>query len=596
MKVPASVMEAAYRPALKQRKYRHDAYTALDMFSGFGGLSQGIEQAGFDLIYAVNHKEYKVRIHEANHPTAEHWIADLVNEDLPSYHDVRDLPPVTLVAAGFSCTNHSGANSMKAYAEEASLFDMEDPDYEARVTRSERDRATANCLLAYAAKHHPLLIVGECTTEFQSWGKLVPGKRKVGDGSTYRWWLRQFELLGYEHKVVFLNSMFFGVSQSRDRGYWVFWKKQLPAPDLEHRPESWCRRCDKIVEAVWTWKTGIPPTGTVRYGKQYNYRCPSCRREVVPPCSPSLDVLDLADLGTRIGDKPLKRFEDKKTGEVIMSPLAPSTMLRAERCRRKFAEFPAVLMPAKAQRGSEKHLLQPMSTQTSQQETSLLSTGQAALAVDNYQGVPRSAQEALPTQCGSETMAVVSSGVIPYRKNTVPTMHSEAMPTVTSEQFPGLLTAAGTIKNNGSADEAKYRAHPVSEPLGTVTSNPGQSVLFSGWYKQNGSTGSETAPHPVTDPFGTITSRDTTGLLTAEWLETLATLSLEDCYFRMMKDSEIGRGCGFDVDWAGQKGTFKVWGKPRDRVDGYGNAVSPPVGYWVTSRMRAVLHGLGAAA
>lgn len=636
MKVPASVMEAAHRPAVKQRKYRHDAYTALDMFSGFGGLSQGIEQAGFDLIYAVNHKAYKVEIHEANHPTAEHWIADLVNEDMPSYHDVRDLPPVDLLAAGFSCVNHSGANSMKAYETGESLFEMEDPDYEERVTRSERDRATANCLLAYAAKHHPLMIVGECTTEFQSWGKLVPGTKKVGDGSTYRWWLKQFELLGYDHKVIFLNSMFFGVGQSRDRGYWVFWKKKLPAPDLEHRPESWCTRCDKLVEAVWTWKTGIPPTGTVRYGVQYNYRCPSCRREVVPGFTPSLEVLDLSDLGTRIGDKPLKKFEDKKTGEVIMSPMAPATMLRAERCRQRFAEFPAVLMPAKSQRGSEKHPWQPMSTQTSQQETAVLSTGAmmqvagntferpgstcrsrgldepmwtqtatnatglitppVAVAVDNYQGVPRGPHEALPTQCGSETMAVVSSGVVPYRKNTIPTMHAEAMPTVTSDQIPGLLTAAGTIKNNGAAEEAKYRAHPVSDPLGAITSSPQQSVLFSGWYKQNGSTGTETAPHPVTDPFGTLTSRDTTGVLTAQWRETLASLDLDDCYFRMMKDSEIGRGCGFDVDWAGIPGTFKVWGKARDRVDGYGNAVSPPVGFWVTSRMRESLHGLGAAA
>ena len=75
----------------------------------------------------------------------------------------------------------------------------------------------------------------------------MPGKRKVGDGSTYRWWLKQFELLGYNHKVLYLNSMFFGVGQSRDRGYWVFWDKKLPTPDLEHRPESWCDRCQTIV-------------------------------------------------------------------------------------------------------------------------------------------------------------------------------------------------------------------------------------------------------------------------------------------------------------------------------------------------------------
>ena len=35
--------------------------------------------------------------------------------------------------------NHSPANTKKAYAQALSLFDVQDPDFEARVTRSERD-------------------------------------------------------------------------------------------------------------------------------------------------------------------------------------------------------------------------------------------------------------------------------------------------------------------------------------------------------------------------------------------------------------------------------------------------------------------------
>jgi site-specific DNA-cytosine methylase len=537
---------------------------AVDLFSGFGGLTEGIKRAGFTTIMAANHNSYKVEVHEANHPEAEHWIADLVDPEASDYHSARDLPAADLLAAGVSCVNHSQANTIKAYEQGVGLFELEDPDYEARVTRSERDRATANCVLHYASQHHPRLILVECTTELTSWGPAVPGRKKVGDGSTYRWWLKQFDLLGYDHKVLYLNSMFFGVPQSRNRGYWAFWKKYLPAPDLEHRPVSRCHGCDKDVEAVWTWRTGIPPTGSVSYGKQYDYRCPHCRREVVPPITPSIAALDLTDLGVRIGDKPVKTFADGFVG-----PLARSSMARAERCRQRFAEFPAVLMPAKGVHGSERLLLQPMATQTSQQETAILSTGPvveplwtqpadqtmapAALAVANYQGAPRSAHEPLPTQVGSETLAVVSSGVIPYRKNTVPTLHGEAMPTFTSEQIPGLLTAAG-------------------------------------WYKQNGPTGTETAPHPVTDPLGTLTSRDTTALLMAQWRATLAELPLEDCFYRMMAAHEIGRGCGFDVDFNDYRGTFKVWGSARNQVDGFGNAVSWPVGTWIGSRLRAVIH------
>ncbi|NEA33101.1 DNA cytosine methyltransferase [Streptomyces sp. SID13031] len=584
---------ASHRPAVRQRQFRHDTLTAVELFGGYGGMTQGIERAGIDVIMAANHNAYKVEIHEANHPTAEHWIADLANPDSGDYHDVRDLPPGDLLTAGVSCVNHSPANTMKAYATGGTLFEVEDPDYDERVTRSERDRATANCVLHYAAVHHPRMILVECTTQLQSWGNLVPGSRKVGDGSTHRWWLKQFENLGYRFKILYLNSMFFGVGQSRDRGYWVFWDKSLPAPDLEHRPLTWCGKCSNVTEARQVWKTGIPPTGTVCYGKQYEYQCRSCRRAAIPQFTPSLDALDLSNLGTRIGDKPIRKFKDGTSG-----PMAATTMARAERCRQRFAEFPAVLMPAKATRGTERHPWQPMSTQTSQQETAILSTGAlmaaagntfervgsdcrtrdlsqplpaqtatngmglivppVALAVDNFQGAARGAGEPLPTQGGSETMALLSSGVVPFRKNTVPTMHAEAMPTVTAEQIPGLM--------------------------------------FSGWYKQNGSTGTETAAHPVTDPLGALTSRDTTALLTAEWHAALAELALEDCYFRMMAPHEIGRGCGFDVTFGNHQGTYIVWGSARDQVDGYGNAVTPAVGEWIGARMRAVLHSEEVAA
>ncbi|CAM3464108.1 DNA (cytosine-5-)-methyltransferase [Tsukamurella hominis] len=580
---------AEHRPATRPRRFAHDVLTALDLFSGFGGLTWGIRKAGFEVILCANHNKYKVEIHEANHPEAEHWIADLVDEESTAYHDVRDLPYADLFTAGVSCTNHSQANTTKAYATGESLFDMDDPEYQERVTKSEKDRATANCVLHYADARHPKMILVECTTELVSWGKAVPGKKKVGDGSTYRWWLKQFENLGYRYRELRLNSMFFGVPQSRDRLYIVFWDKKLPAPDLDHCPLSWCHSCDDAVEAVWSWKTGVPATGSVRYGKQYQYLCPRCRRPVMPPATPSLHAIDFSDLGRRIGDMPLKKIKDRKTGEIYYATHARATLARADRCRQQFGQFPAVLMPAKAVHGSERHPWQPMATQTSQQETAVLSTGAimqmansfehpgsecrtrdlsqplwtqpatnttglltppVAMAIDNYQGAPRGLDQALPTQGGSETLAIVS-GVIPFRKNTTPTSHAAPMPTVTAEQIPGLL---------------------------------------SGWFKQNGSTGAETAPHPLTDPLGTLTARDTTALLSVEYNAMLAEIALEDCYFRMMRSYEIGRGCAFDVDFHDYKGTFKVWGQERQQVDGFGNAVSPPVGEWLGGRIYAALH------
>lgn len=681
---------AQHRTAVAPRRFSWDAPTCLDMFSGFGGLTQAAVAAGFCDLVSANHNEYKIEIHEANFPESEHWICDLSNPEASDYHSARDLPYADFLIAGVTCTNHTIANTQRAYQEGMSLFDLDDPEWEDRATRSERDRMTATCVLQYAERHHPKLILIECTTELQSWGKAVPGKRKVGDGTSFRWWLAEHVKLGYRYKILYLNSMFFGVPQSRDRIYIVFWDEKIPAPDLEHHPISLCVKCG-TVEGVWTWKTGIPPTGQVRYGVQYNYRCPSCRAEVMPAYTPSLYALDLSNLGTRIGD----RSKD----------LAPATMARAERCRQRFADFPAVLMPftrrgetassgqtpfdpmrtqtgqqetallsamvmpAKAAHGTDKGLSEALQTQTGQQEQALISTpvimqtansfehpGSTcrsrgvdeplwsqpatnsvallqpphAVGIVNWQGAPRGTDEPLSTQGGSETLgllsagivqqnegvdrrvsglgaplntitannqhALVSAGVLPFRRHTVPATHAEPMPTQTADQIPGLITAAGFIKNNGGIDEAKYRSHPISDPLGTITSETPQSMLFSGWFKQNGSTGTETAPHPVLDPLGTLTSADTTGLLAGEWRAMLADLALEDCYFRMLGPHEVGRGCGFDVDFGHHKGSFIVWGSARDQVDGFGNAVSPPTGWWICDRLRAALHGEQVAA
>lgn len=624
---PKRAKTATHRPATRRRRFRHDTPVAVDLFSGFGGLTKGIELAGFEAIMCANHNQYKTEVHERNHPHAEHWIADLVDPESGDYHDVRALPRGDLLVAGVTCTNHSPANTQKAYEQKIGLFELDDPDFDARVTRSEKDRATANCVLAYADQHNPRMMLIECTTELTSWGPALPDRPNVGDGTTFRWWLKTIKNLhhGYKHKILYLNSMFFGVGQSRDRLYIVFWDSRMPAPDLEHRPVAWCGNCSDAVESVWTWRTGVPPTGRVCYGQQYNYRCPRCRRVVVPTMTPSLGILDLSNLGTRIGDKPVKTFKDGFVG-----PMARATMARAERCRTKFPDFPAILMPAKAAHGVERHILQPMSTQTSQQETAVLSAGSVALtgqvlaahrhngdgkhisepmdtvtsthekallvAVHNHQGISRGVDQPLPTQTGSETLGVMSAGILPFRQHTVPTTHGEPMSTVTADQIPGLLTAAGTIRNNGGVDQAEYRAHPVSDPLGTVVASGGQGLLFSGWYKQNGTGAAETAAHPLSDPFGTLTARDTTGLLMAEWQATLAGLALEDCYFRMLGPHEVGRGCGFDTTYPGHIGEFQVWGSARDQVDGFGNAVSPQVGEWIGLRLRAVLDTVEPAA
>jgi Pyridine nucleotide-disulphide oxidoreductase/C-5 cytosine-specific DNA methylase len=185
------------------------------------------------------------------------------------------------------------------------------------------NRRAGSCVLHYADQHHPRLILVECTTELASWGPATPGQPKVGDGSTYRWWLKQFTNLGYRHRVLYLNSMFFGVPQSRDRLYIT--ATSLPLPGVRPRPLAWCPSCDEINHAVQAWKQ--PQRRRIgKYRQQYVYRCPStgCRHAIVEPfVRPAAVAIDWRDLGERIGDRA--------------KPLAPATMRRIRAGIEQFA-------------------------------------------------------------------------------------------------------------------------------------------------------------------------------------------------------------------------------------------------------------------
>ena len=103
---------------------------------------------------------------------------------------------------------------------------------------------------------------------------------------------------------------------------------------------------------------------------------------------------------------------------------------------------------------------------------------------------PRGAPEYEARVTRSERDRATANCVLHYAAQHHPLLILvEAMPTVTAEQIPGLLTAAGTIKNNGSIDEAEATA-PTRCPTRSGARrlrrvSPG--LLFSGWYKQNGS-------------------------------------------------------------------------------------------------------------
>ncbi|GAA2178508.1 DNA cytosine methyltransferase [Brooklawnia cerclae] len=272
-----------------------------DMFCGAGGSSTGaIEVPGVEVASALNHWKLAIETHNTNHPNARHILADI------SQIDPRYVPGSDLLWASPECTNHSVAKGRKRATTQAALFGDDKPLPD---DAAERSRATMWDVPRFAEHHHYRAIITENVVDAAKW-IMFPA------------WLHAMDLLGYDRRIVWLNSMHAQAHgapapQSRDRMYVVFWRRGDRAPDLDRiqRPVAWCPLCGEFVEAMQTFKHPERPWG--RYGAQYYYRCPkhSCKgQRVEPGWLPASTIIDQDLPAERIGDRA--------------RPLSPKTMAR----------------------------------------------------------------------------------------------------------------------------------------------------------------------------------------------------------------------------------------------------------------------------
>ncbi|WP_433622761.1 DNA cytosine methyltransferase [Nocardia sp. CA-120079] len=171
--------------------------TVTDLFSGGGGSSEGLRQAGFDIVIAANHWATAVRTHQANHPDTEHRLANL------SETDFRTFPRTDIAWISPSCVWHARSGGRKQPPAVTELRRADDGSV---------DRATAFAVIAATEVHQYDVVIVENVTEFQNW-------------VLYDWWLDGMRRLGYKAQIVLLNSADIGpnpVAQNRVRFYAVF--------------------------------------------------------------------------------------------------------------------------------------------------------------------------------------------------------------------------------------------------------------------------------------------------------------------------------------------------------------------------------------
>ncbi len=174
---------------------------AIDLFAGAGGFTAGASQAGAAVVWAANHWQLAVDVHEANHPEAAHVCQDLRQADW------AQIPDFDLLLASPACQGHStGGQPGRKHS--------------ARARRQhDRDRATAFAVVDCADVCEPDYLVVENVPAFRRW--------RLYDG-----WLGMLRSLGYALEEHLVDAASLGVPQERTRLFIVGTRAGLRAPQL----------------------------------------------------------------------------------------------------------------------------------------------------------------------------------------------------------------------------------------------------------------------------------------------------------------------------------------------------------------------------
>ncbi len=167
--------------------------TVTDFFSGAGGSSEGLRQAGYRIDACANHWETAVDTHRLNHPDTEHHLANLHDATC----DGSPAPPC--------CGPHRHACGTPPPARKKLPVDEE----MSRNDAGALDRATAFAVIAAAEAHGYEAVIVENVPEFADW-------------VLYQWWLDGMRALGYRAQTAVLDAAHFGAPQRRRRWFGVF--------------------------------------------------------------------------------------------------------------------------------------------------------------------------------------------------------------------------------------------------------------------------------------------------------------------------------------------------------------------------------------
>jgi DNA (cytosine-5)-methyltransferase 1 len=268
---------------------------------------------------------------------------------------------------------------------------------------------------------------------------------------------------------------------------------------------------------------------------------------VYPGVLPAAVAIDWTLAGKRIGDMPIKKFRNKKTGVVTEGPLAPKTLGRIDAGLDRYARPLAV--PAGGTWNEEaRPVTEPFRTRTTRDSEALV------VPVEGRNGLTaRPAGQPTRTQ----TARLQDALVVPLRNNGVARPAGEApAPTVAAAGNHHALV----MRNNTARGDQGQMSTPLDEPLRTLATAGNQSLIR--WDHLLVPYYGTAVARRVDQPAGTVTTKDRNALVSVA-------IAVEDCTFRMLEPHEIQAAMAF-------AGDYRVLGNKRERVRQLGNAVTPP--------------------
>jgi DNA (cytosine-5)-methyltransferase 1 len=193
--------------------------TAIDLFCGAGGLSLGLEQAGFDVIVGAESDAWAIETHAANLPGLS-WHGDLSDPtEFLETLDVWRIDSVDLVAAGVPCQPFSRAGRSKI------------EHMVATGRRSEHDERADlwQSFIAVVDRLQPRAVLVENVPDLPRWD----------DGAVLVGFYESLIELGYDVEARVLDGFRHGVPQHRQRLILIGLKDSTP---------RWPEPSDQVVD------------------------------------------------------------------------------------------------------------------------------------------------------------------------------------------------------------------------------------------------------------------------------------------------------------------------------------------------------------